>query len=245
MLGRALWGLGGWFFVTSGLLLMWLTFLGGVRNSNPANIIYFLEADTSAIPGAPASSRWTFWNLCAVTPDGKSDCGENYPDFPFDPPSHRNFNTTVNVPPRFIDTNHYFLMSRFMFPFMIIALFFAVLAFFSGFASMCISIGGWVSALLTFLGLGFQTLVTTIMTALYVQGRSAFSANGQTAKLGVKAFAFMWTATALLFLSMVCYVIGAVVSKDDNGYSGREQRRRGFFSSNRSSSMRSNKETNV
>lgn len=88
-------------------------------------------------------------------------------------------------------------------------------------------------------------MLIKMVSALYVQGRSAFSANGQTAKLGVKAFAFMWTATALLFLSMVCYVIGAVVSKDDNGYSGREQRRRGFFSSNRSSSMRSNKETNV
>lgn len=101
VLGAAM-GFLGLFFMASALLLMWLTFLGGVRNSNPLNIIYFLEADTSAIPGAPTTSRWTFWNLCSVA-DGKSICGENIPDFPFDPASHRNFGTTVNVPSRFVE----------------------------------------------------------------------------------------------------------------------------------------------
>ena len=91
----------GLFFTASALLLMFLTFLGGARNSNPLNIIYFLEADTSAIPGAPALSRWTFWNVCPVV-DGKMDCPGNSPAFPLDPPSHRNFDTTVNVPHQFI-----------------------------------------------------------------------------------------------------------------------------------------------
>lgn len=101
VLGAAM-GFLGLFFMASALLLMWLTFLGGVRNSNPLNIIYFLQADTSAIPGAPTTSRWTFWNLCSVE-GGKSICGENVPDFPFDPASPRNFGTTVNVPPRFFE----------------------------------------------------------------------------------------------------------------------------------------------
>ena len=101
LLGAAL-GFLGLFFTASALLLMFLTFLGGARNSNPLNIIYFLEADTSAIPGAPALSRWTFWNVCPVV-DGKMNCPGNTPAFPFDPPSHRNFDTTVNVPHQFIE----------------------------------------------------------------------------------------------------------------------------------------------
>lgn len=82
-------------------MLMFLTFLGGVSNHVPLNNIYFLQADTSSIPGAPSTSRWTFWNICSVS-NGKSQCGSVHPDFPFDPPSSRNFGTTTNVPGAFI-----------------------------------------------------------------------------------------------------------------------------------------------
>lgn len=95
-------GLLGLFFTASALLLMFLTFLGGARNSNPLNQIYFLQVDTSRIPGAPALSRWTYWNLCAVNDHGKSECGTNYPAYPFDPPSHRTFGTTEGIPKDFI-----------------------------------------------------------------------------------------------------------------------------------------------
>lgn len=61
-------------------------------------------------------------------------------------------------------SNHYFLMTRFMFAFMIIALFFGVVSWFTGFASMCVRIGGWLSGFLVHLALFFQTLVTTLMT---------------------------------------------------------------------------------
>lgn len=96
----------GLFFIAGAILLIFLTLLGGATNTNPLNQIYFLEADTGNIPGAPAVSRWTFWQLCAVKSNGRSDCGSSYPDFPFDPPSHRNFNTTVNVPHQFIGYVH-------------------------------------------------------------------------------------------------------------------------------------------
>lgn len=92
----------GLFFTAAALLLMWLTFLAGVRDSNPLNIIYFLQADTGSIPGAPPASRWTFFNLCSVM-DNKSICGKNVPDFPFDPASPRNFGTTQNVPYQFVE----------------------------------------------------------------------------------------------------------------------------------------------
>lgn len=91
----------GLFFTAAALLLMWLTFLAGVKDSNPLNIIYFLQADTGSIPGAPPTSRWTFFNLCSVL-DNKSICGKNVPDFPFDPASPRNFGTTQNMPYQFV-----------------------------------------------------------------------------------------------------------------------------------------------
>lgn len=82
--------------------MMIITLLGGTTSRHPEDIIFFLEATTDNIPGAPPVSRWTFWNLCLVGSDGKNQCGPNHVDFPFDPPSHRNFNTTVNVPHEFV-----------------------------------------------------------------------------------------------------------------------------------------------
>jgi hypothetical protein len=240
-LSRASLGFMGLFFMAGSILLIFLTLLAGSYNHTPLNEVYFLQADTGNIPGAPATSRWTFWNLCGVTDGGKNDCGKSHPDFPFDPPSHRNFNTTDNVPHQFIGTKHYFLMSRFMFPFIIIGLFFAVLSLFTGLLAMCTRIGSYLSGFLAWLGLTFQSITTCLMTAVFVQGRDAFNRNGQSSKLGVKAFAFMWTATACLFISCLLYCIGGSVGRKDAGYTGRKERRRGFFSSARSNSVKSQK----
>ncbi|KAJ6092546.1 hypothetical protein N7486_007835 [Penicillium sp. IBT 16267x] len=241
-LGRASLGFLGLFFMASSILLIFLTLLGGANNSTPLNEIYFLQADTSNIPGAPTISRWTFWTVCSVNANGRSVCGSSHPDFPFDPPRSNNFNTTVNVPHQFIGTRHYYLTSRFMFPFIIIGLFFAVVSLFTGLLAICTRIGSYISAFLAWIALTFQVITTCLMTAVYVQGRHAFSSNGQVSKLGVKAFAFMWTASACLFISCVCYCLGGAVGrKDSSGYSGRKERRRGFFSSARSNSVHSEK----
>ncbi|KAJ5628839.1 Actin cortical patch SUR7/pH-response regulator PalI [Penicillium lividum] len=239
---RASLGFFGLFFMASAILLIFLTLLGGARNSTPLNEIYFLQVDSSNISGAPALSRWTFWNLCSVT-NGKSVCGSSHPDFPFDPPRASNFNTTDNIPQQFIGTKHYYLTSRFMFPFIIIGLFFAVVSLFSGLLAMCTRIGSYISGFLAWLALTFQVITTCLMTAVFVQGRNAFQSNGQTSRLGVKAFAFMWTASVCLFLSCLCYCLGGAVGRKDGGkgYSGRKERRRGFFSSARSNSVHSQK----
>jgi hypothetical protein len=92
----------GLFFTAGAILLIFLTLLGGARNSTPLNQVYFLQADTGNIPGAPTTARWTFWNVCNVTSSGRNDCGSSHPDFPFDPPSRRNFGTEENVPKEFI-----------------------------------------------------------------------------------------------------------------------------------------------
>ena len=95
--------------IAGALLLMLLTLIAGGVNHNPTDLIYFLQADTSKIPGAPAISRWTFWNVCSVSANGRNACGEVHPAFPLDPPSGRNFGTTKGVPTQFIGYGHHFL----------------------------------------------------------------------------------------------------------------------------------------
>jgi hypothetical protein len=55
-------------------------------------------------------------------------------------------------------------MSRFMFPFIIIGLFFTVLSLFTGLLAMCTRIAGYLSGFLAWLGLTFQVITTCLMT---------------------------------------------------------------------------------
>lgn len=92
-------------------------------------------------------------------------------------------------------------------------------------------------------GCSRNKMLTIFYSAVFVQGRHAFNSNGQNASLGVKAFAFMWTASVCQFLSCLLYCLGGAVGRKDtsSGYSGRKERRRGFFSSQRSNSVKSQK----
>ena len=173
------------FFTAGAILLILLTLLAGTVNHSPLNNIYFLQADTSNIPGAAAQSRWTFWNICRVT-NGKSACGAVHPAFPLDPTSKSNFHTKTGVPHQFYQyvpiapyirmnlarrianllnsTNEYYYLTRFMFAFVLIGLFFAVCSLFTGFLALCTRIGAYLSGLLGFLAMFFQALTAALMT---------------------------------------------------------------------------------
>jgi hypothetical protein len=171
------------FFTAGGLLLMFFVLLAGTSDHNPLNQIYFLEVDTSGIPNAPNTSRWTFWNLCSVTASHRNKCGSVHPAFPLDPPSHRNFDTRVDIPHQFLGydtcvstiwlariltethrTSKYFYLTRFMFAFNLIALFFHVMAFFTGLLALCSRIGAYFSGFLNGVGLFFLTITNCLMT---------------------------------------------------------------------------------
>ena len=143
--------------------MMFFILLAGVTDHNPVNKFYFLQVDTTGIPGFRGNHRWTFWNLCPVV-NGENNCGAVHPAFPFDPPSNRNFGTTVDVPKAFLGTRKYFYLTRFMFAFELIALFFGVCALFTGMLALCTRLGSYLSGLLTCIALFFQTLTAALMT---------------------------------------------------------------------------------
>ena len=148
---------------------MFFILLAGAIDHGPVNKFYILQADTSNIPGAPRVSRWSYWNVCGVK-NGRTVCGDqNYsqvhPAFPLDPASHRTFDTTVNIPHNFIDNHgYYYYMTRFMFAFMLIALFFGVFALFSGVLALCTRIGSYLSGFVTMIAMIFQAINASLMT---------------------------------------------------------------------------------
>jgi len=217
---------------------MFLILLGCATNHNPLNQFYFLEVKTTGIPTGPHPlARWTYWNLCPVGPNGRNNCGDVHPAFPLDPPSHRNFGTTRHIPKQFIGTGKYFYMTRFMFAFMLIALFFAVCSLFTGMLALCSRIGSYLSGFLGMIALFFQSINASLMTAAYVIGRDNFRSNGQSARIGKYAFGFEWAAwTCFLIASILYCVAGGGTKKSETAYgSGR----RNFFGGRRRKSTKS------
>jgi hypothetical protein len=66
--------------IAGALVLMFFVVLSGVTGTTPLNKTYFLQADTSSIPGARAISQWTYFYVCG---EGNTDCGSPVPDLPF------------------------------------------------------------------------------------------------------------------------------------------------------------------
>lgn len=218
---RPLLGLISLVFVAGAILLHFLVLLAGAVNGRPVNTIYFLEADTSAIPGAPSTSRWTFWNQDPVDSNSLTAINGIHPAWPFDPQS--NFGTQTGVPSGFIGTSYFYYMTRFMFAFNLIALFFAVCALFLGLLALCSRIGSYASSVTTFVALVFELLTAVLMTTAYVKGRDVFNANNITASIGQYAFGFMWASVACLFLASVLFCVGGAASKRDEYGGGRSR----------------------
>lgn len=60
-------------------------------------------------------------------------------------------------------------MSRFMFPFIIIGLFFAVCSFFTGMLAICTRVASYLSGFLAWIALTFQVITTCLMTYVSLQ----------------------------------------------------------------------------
>jgi len=219
MAARPILGLISLILLAGGIVLQFLVILSGAVSGSPENQIYFLQSSTNGIPNARNPSRWTFFSITGVDGNGhNTNYGRVVPALPFDPP--RNFGTQTGIPSQFIGTHYYYYLSRFMFAFYLVALFFAVVAFFTGMLALCTRLGAYLSSLNTALAFFFQALAAALMTAWTVKGRNQFRGDGQDASLGVKAYGFTWGAFACFFIATITFCLG--------GSAGREKRSSGL-----------------
>ncbi|KAK0251212.1 Eisosomes component [Friedmanniomyces endolithicus] len=227
--------------LAGGIVMEFLIVLSGSHVGSPTNQVYFLQAATGGIKNGNSQyqnpARWTYLSICGVGNGLNQNCGPTHAAQSFDPPL--NFGTTTGVPASFIGTTKFYYLSRFAWAFYIVALFFAVMAFFLGFLALCTRLGAYLTGLMSILALFFQTLTAALMTAWTVIARNAFQANGQTAFLGLKAYGFTWGAMGCFLLATILFCVGGSVGKKDNyqqksSYFGRKKstrstRSRGSF----------------
>ncbi|CAH2352213.1 protein Sur7p [[Candida] railenensis] len=196
------------FFLAGSCLLLIFTVLSGTADTSPINKFYWLEADTSKIPGAPSTAAWTFWGVCDRYDFGNCTLG---PAYPISPPD--NFHTDTNVPKDFISNRDmYYYLTKFSFGFTFVALCFAGVAFIIGILGLCFSIIDKVLVAFVSIALFFVAGTASFQTAATVLAKQAFNDSDLSAKLGVKAFAILWTTVACLLISFFLTCFGNIAS---------------------------------
>ncbi|KAK3674345.1 Eisosomes component [Recurvomyces mirabilis] len=237
-IARPVLGLLALLLLAGGIVMDLLVALSGGVHSTPINQIFFLQADTtginSASPNFQNPARWTFNSICGVQNGLNANCGPVHAAQSFSPA--RNFGTTNGLPAALSGGIKFYYLSRFAWAFYVVSLFFAVIAFFLGFIALCTRLGAYLTGAMTMLALFFQTLTAALMTAWTVMGRNAFRKNGQTASLGIKAFAFTWATMGAFLIATILFCLGGSLGKKEgkakkSSYFGRKQstRSRGSF----------------
>jgi len=228
-------GLFSWLLVAGALTMMFFVVLSGVKDHSPLNKVYFLQADTSSIPGARAVSQWTYFYVCG---QGNSDCGKAVPALPF---GYAWIGNTKNVPSDLVGkfgkgttSMYYYYMWRFGWVFYLIATVFAALAVISGLLSFT-RIGSGISSLIVFMATGFQTLAAILMTVTFVKARDEFRRASMTSQIGTYAFGFTWGAAVALFIASVLFFFGCCIGRDKGD---RVHNSGGMFRRNRSTRSR-------
>jgi len=166
-------------FLSGSLVMLWFIILSGLTSTSPLRQTHFLQADTSDITGARPISQWTYFFICG--PDN-TDCGPAHPALPFGSAWSSN---PSKAPEELVGhygsgttSFTYWYMWRFGWVFFLIALFFEVLTFFSGFLACCSRLGSAISGLIALTALLFYTVAVSLMTYVFVPILSIPSCDG-------------------------------------------------------------------
>lgn len=187
-------------FLAGNVLLLIFIILSGSITHYPINRFYWVQGDTSNIPNAPSTTRWTFWGACSIQ-DGVTTCGEHLgPATPISPKD--NFDTTVNVPHKFIQhRNHFFYLSRFAFCFFWIALAFIGVAFLLFFIAIFSKRIFQVVLILSIVGAIFDIVAVVLQTAVSVLARNAFHDADLSAKISAPLLGIAWASAVVSFIN--------------------------------------------
>lgn len=165
---RPLLGVAAIVLLAGGIVLQFLVVLSGAVNSSPVNLVYFLQASTDGVsggrPNLPNPIRWTFFALCGSENGNNANCYPVRAALPFDP--QNNFGTEQGVPDA-LGASKFYYLSRVMFAFYLVALFFAVISFLLSVFALCARLGSYLTGFTVFLALFFQTLTAALMTYVY------------------------------------------------------------------------------
>ncbi|KAI0018128.1 SUR7/PalI family-domain-containing protein [Xylariomycetidae sp. FL0641] len=214
-------------FLGGSIVMLFFVILSGVAHTSPLRQTYFLNADTSGITGARPITQWTYFKMCG---DGNRDCGGSKADppvgwawdgHPQNAPSH-----LVGGYGGHTTSETYYYLWRFGWVFYLLALFFSVCAFFTGFVACCGRLGSAIAALVSTIALIFSTAAVSLMTATFVKMRNEFHRDGRSAHLGQWAFGFSWGSWAALLIATVLFCMGMRKSKDAVASSGSMWRKR-------------------
>ncbi|OAA55664.1 Actin cortical patch SUR7/pH-response regulator PalI [Cordyceps fumosorosea ARSEF 2679] len=200
-------GLVGLILMGTSLLFLFFIILAGVSTSTPFNKTYFLRADTSGIDGAHDVSQWTYFYVCG---EGNTDCGKATAALPFGHAWNSNAN---NVPAGIAGShsgtnNKFYLLSRFGWVFLLLALFFGTLTFFSSFLACCGRLGSAIATFVSFFALLCHAVASSLLTATYALAQKKFKADNRSAKLGTYGLGFLWGSFAALLISVVVFSAG-------------------------------------
>lgn len=148
--------------------MLWFIILSGVTSTSPLRQTFFLRADTSGITGARPISQWTYFFICG--PDN-TNCGSASPALPLGSAwgSHPR-NAPEELVGNYGDNTTsftYWYMWRFGWVFFILALFFEVVTFFSGFLACCSRLGSAISGMIALTALLFYSVAVALMTYVY------------------------------------------------------------------------------
>lgn len=184
------------------LMLLFTVFAGSIDHF-PFNKFYWVQAVTSGIPSANADvTRWTFWGICH--PENYSDSKASYcpalgPDVPMSPLD--NFGNSTGIPQDFItNRDTYYYLSRFSFPFLLLALIFTGVAFILNIFAICSKSMKQASFLMIGLGCLFCTVGACLITAVSALTRNHFKDAGYQAKLNASGFGLVWASTFILIV---------------------------------------------
>ncbi|ATY60196.1 actin cortical patch [Cordyceps militaris] len=200
-------GLVGLVLMGASLLFLFFIILAGVTTSTPFNKTYFLQADTSGIDGAHSVSQWTYFYVCG---EGNTDCGKATAALPF---GHAWNKDASNVPAGIAGSkdgsnNKFYLLSRFGWVFLLLALFFGTLTFFSSFLACCGRLGSAIATFVSFFALLCHAIASSLLTATYVLAQKKFAADNRTSHLGRYGFGFLWGSFVALLISVIVFSAG-------------------------------------
>ncbi len=146
------------------LLFLFFIILAGVSTVTPFSKTYFLKADTAGIDGAHNGvSQWTYFYVCG---EGNTDCGKAKAALPF---GHAWNGDASNVPSGIAGShsgsnNKFYLLSRFGWVFLLLALFFGTLTFFSSFLACCGRLGSAIATFVSFFALLCHAVASSLLT---------------------------------------------------------------------------------